>query len=100
VGGFHVKLFAMGTAKDKQVSFKVDQPLYDRIEAAASAEDLPSADFVRKLFVWSLEQYDAAGSVRTLRLMALPEELIESTLQEEREILRQRRARLKQKKYR
>ncbi len=90
----------MGASKIKQVSFKVDPPLYDRIESAAEVEDLASADFVRKLFVWSLEQYESVGSIRSLRLMSLPDDLIEQTLQEEREILRHRRARLKQKKSR
>ena len=90
----------MGSSKDKQVSFKVDQSLYDRIESAAEDEDLSSADFVRKLFIWSLEQFEAVGSIRTLRLMSLPDDLIEQTLQEEREVLRQRRVRLKQKKSR
>jgi len=89
----------MGITKTKQVSFKVDDNLYERIALAAEEEELSQADFVRKLFVWGFEQYHAVGSWRSLRIMALSEEFIEKTLRDEREAYLQRRAQ-KQKKIR
>jgi len=85
----------MGITKTKQISFKVEDALGQRIEAVAEAEDIPMADFVRKIFLWGLEQYEAIGSMRALRYMVLPDELIERTLREERqahrELLRRRK---------
>jgi len=88
----------MKTKKSKQVSFKVEATIGQSIEAASKSEELPTADFVRKIFLWGLEQYEAAGWLRTLRLVSLPNELIEKALAKEREARRQHRARLKQKK--
>ncbi|HEV1992473.1 MAG TPA: hypothetical protein VGR34_06380 [Candidatus Dormibacteraeota bacterium] len=85
----------MGITKTKQISFKVEDALGQRIEAVAEAEDIPVADFVRKIFLWGLDQYEAIGSIRALRFMVLPDELIEKTLKEERqahrELLRRRK---------
>lgn len=76
--------------KTKQISFKVEEALARRIELAAELEDIPLADFVRKIFLWGIDQYEAVGSLRGLRTMGLSEELIEQTLKEERHAFRNR----------
>jgi hypothetical protein len=76
--------------KEKQISFKVDGALERRIETGADLEGIKTADFVRKLVDWSLDQYEVVGSIRGLRCMALPEELIEQTLKDERHAFRNR----------
>jgi hypothetical protein len=53
--------------KEKQVSFRVDSGVAARIEEATTREELREADFVRKLFVWSLEHYEDAGSLFELK---------------------------------
>jgi hypothetical protein len=85
------------TTKSKQVSFKVEAAIGQYIEAVSRSEDLPLADFVRKVFLWGLGQFEAVGSMRALRLMALPDELIEKTRKKEREAFHQQIARLKKK---
>jgi sulfur relay (sulfurtransferase) DsrC/TusE family protein len=84
--------------KSEQVSFKVTAAVAQNIEKALREEDLPLADFVRKVFLWGLEQFEVVGSLRTLRRMALPDDLIERTREEEREARRQNRALLMRKK--
>jgi len=77
--------------KSRQVSFKVEDALGDRIEAAAEQEELPVADFVRKVFLWGLDQYDEVGArLGRLRSMALSDQIIEKTLKEERQVYRER----------
>jgi hypothetical protein len=76
--------------KTKQISFKVEDALARRIELAAELEGIPLADFVRKIFLWGIDQYEAVGSLRSLRTMGLSEELIEQTLKEERHAFRNR----------
>jgi hypothetical protein len=76
--------------KTKQISFKIEESLAGRIEMAAELEGIPLADFVRKVFLWGCDQYEAVGSLRGLRSMALPEQLIEQTLKEERQAYRNR----------
>jgi hypothetical protein len=90
----------MRIRKSKQVSFKVTAAVAQSIEAASRLEDLPLADFVRKVLLWACGQYEAVGSLRMLRLLSLPDELIEKTFEEEREALHQHRTRLKQQKRR
>ncbi len=85
----------MRTTKSRQVSFKVEAAVGQNIEAASRLEDLPLADFVRKVFLWGLWQFEAVGSLHTLRRMALPAELIERTQEKERGARHQHRARLK-----
>lgn len=87
-----IEMAVTKTKKTRQISFKVEDSLADRIEAAAEGDDIPVADFVRKVFLWGLDQYEAVGGyLPTLRRMALPEELIEKTLREERQHRRDRR---------
>ncbi|SRR5260370_19042019 len=76
--------------KTKQISFKVEEALARRIELAAELEGVPLADFVRKVFLWGVDQYESVGSLRSLRTMGLSEELIEQTLKEERHAFRNR----------
>src|ERR1700721_197432 len=70
--------------KTKQISLKVEESLARQIEMARELEGIPLADFVRKIFLWGFDQYEAVGSLRALRSMSLSEELIEQTLKEER----------------
>jgi hypothetical protein len=88
----------MNIKKSEQVSFKVTAADWQNIEEALREEDLPLADFVRKVFLWGLRQFEVVGSLRTLRHMALPPDLIERTREEEREDRRQHRALLMRKK--
>jgi hypothetical protein len=76
--------------KTKQISFKVEDSAARRIESAAELEDIPLADFVRKIFAWGFDQYESVGSLRGLRSMSLSEDLIEQTLKEERHAFRAR----------
>lgn len=57
--------------KDKQVSFRVDAAMYGKIEDAAAEEELSVADFCRKLFRWSFEQYEGEGNLHTLRRLSV-----------------------------
>jgi hypothetical protein len=54
-------------SKRNQLSFRVEDEFTNQVEAAAKAEDLAVADFVRKVFRWGFAEYQRAGSLHTLR---------------------------------
>jgi hypothetical protein len=57
----------MARGKSRQISFREKEVLAGRIEAAARAEDLALADFVRKVFRYGFRQYETAGSLFAFR---------------------------------
>lgn len=57
----------MGITKNKQISFRVDDDLATRVDDAAEREELPVADFVRKIFRMGFERYEMLGSLHALR---------------------------------
>ena len=59
----------------KQISFRADPELANRIEAAAAFEELALADFVRKIFRVAMMEYDEAGSLHALRAKSLGDDM-------------------------
>jgi len=53
--------------KEKHVSFRVDEDFFDQLEAWAKKEEIPVADFVRKLTRVSAGLYKKVGSLHALR---------------------------------
>lgn len=54
-------------SKRSQISFRIEDGLNERVEAAAVNEDLAVADFVRKVFKLGFALYEQAGSLHVLR---------------------------------
>lgn len=57
----------MKRLKTRQLSFRAELELFEKVEAAAQFEDLSTADFVRKIFRRAYREYEAAGSLHVLR---------------------------------
>lgn len=51
----------------RQLSFRIEDATYSKLEACASFEELSIADFARKVFKISFREYLAAGSLHVLR---------------------------------
>ncbi|HEX4381205.1 MAG TPA: hypothetical protein VH022_14280 [Candidatus Acidoferrum sp.] len=82
----------MGSSKEKQVSFRVEDDLSDRIDRAAEVEDLKRADFVRKIFVMGFERYARAQSLHQFRVdMQVETPSIEKQVAEEQGLVRHAR---------
>ena len=56
--------------KDMQFAFRVDFETGERVKAGAESEEIATADFIRKLIRYALQQYEAAGSLHALRSTA------------------------------
>ncbi|HXI42391.1 MAG TPA: hypothetical protein VNH83_20575 [Bryobacteraceae bacterium] len=56
--------------KEMQFAFRVDFETGERVKAGAQSEEIATADFIRKLIRYALQQYEAAGSLHALRTAA------------------------------
>lgn len=57
----------MRKGQSRQISFRIEEEIAARVEAAATVEDLALADFVRKVFRVAFSQYETAGSLHAMR---------------------------------
>lgn len=53
--------------RSRQISFRVDDDLAEKIGVAAVGEELATADFVRKVFRYGFREYEKVGSLHDLR---------------------------------
>jgi hypothetical protein len=58
----------------EQVSFRVKLPVARQIRRGAESEDLALADFVRKVFMVGMREYQRAGSLHAIRALEEAEE--------------------------
>lgn len=70
----------------RQLSFREDEALVARIEAAAVVEDLSVADFVRKVFRFGFRSYELSGSLYALRTRLEIYEKAQTQVELEREV--------------
>jgi hypothetical protein len=54
-------------AKNRRISFRVDEATKDRIRDSAVKEDMTEADFTRRVFQWGFDQYLRVGEWSILR---------------------------------
>lgn len=58
----------MAKGRSQQISFRADDELASKIQAASKVEEIPVADFVRKIFRFAFKEYQTAGSLYALRV--------------------------------
>jgi hypothetical protein len=72
----------------RQVSFREEEELVAKVLEAANREELPVADFVRKLFRLAFRRYQDAGSLYSLRKLESPTDAAARQAEIERRVAR------------
>jgi hypothetical protein len=61
-------------ARMYRVQVRVEKKVREQIERLAKKEGVPTAEFCRRLFEWSFDQYSRVGELAALRRMAVSSE--------------------------
>jgi hypothetical protein len=60
----------MARGKSRQISFRAKEDLAAKLAQFAKDEDRDLADFVRRLTILSVREYEVAGSLQAMRMRA------------------------------